>query len=88
MKTDRCDEDIMVLRAVLEKAGVEIRTEAIAGEGGLVRMDGRIIVFVPLHSAKRHVVGIFLDSIQKLAGSLGHIPPRVRQLLGEEDWHE
>ncbi len=88
MNADRCAEDLAVLRAVLEKAGVEIRSENCAGEGGLVRMGGRLIVFVPLHSADAHVLRLFLDSVNKLAGSLGHVPPRVRQLLGEEDWHE
>jgi hypothetical protein len=88
MKTDRSEDDLTVLRSVLEKAGVEIRSENCSGEGGLVRMGDRLIVFVPLHSAKPHMMRLFLDSVKKLSGSLGHVPPRVRQLLGEEDWHE
>jgi hypothetical protein len=87
MTANRDEEDLAVLRLALEKAGVEIRSENCAGEGGLVRMEGRLIVFVPLHSTERHMTRLFLDSIKKLAGSLGHLPPRVRQLLGEEDWH-
>jgi hypothetical protein len=88
MTADRSEEDLAVLRMVLEKAGVEIRSENCAGEGGLVRMENRLIVFVPLHCTKQHMTRLFLDSVKKLAGSLGHVPPRVRHLLGEEDWHE
>jgi hypothetical protein len=81
------ENDLALMRAVLEKAGVEIRSEPCGGEGGLVRMGDRSIVFVPLHSPKPHAQRVYLDSIKKLASSLGHIPPRIRQLLGEEDWN-
>jgi hypothetical protein len=80
------DDNRMLLRSVLEKAGVEIRSETCGGEGGLVRLGDRIFVFVPLNSTKPHEERLYLDSIKKLAASIRHIPPRVRQLLGEEDW--
>jgi hypothetical protein len=80
------DDDRMLLRSVLEKAGVEIRLETLSGEGGLVRVGEHCIVFVPLHCTKPHEERLYLDSIKKLSALLGHIPPRVRQLLGEEDW--
>jgi len=86
MNAAGADDDLVLLRAVLDKAGVEIRSETCGGEGGLVRLGDRNIVFVPLHSAQPHIRQLYCDSIKKLAASLGHIPPRVRQLLGEEDW--
>jgi hypothetical protein len=88
MNVDRIEEDIAMLRAALEKAGVDIRTETCNGEGGLVRLGDRAIVFVPLHSPKAHQRRLYLDSIKKLSPSMGHIQPRIRQLLGEEDWDE
>ena len=80
------DNDGPLLRAVLENAGVEIRLADCGGEGGLVRIGDRSIVFVPVNSSHAHQQTLYLDSIKKLSASLGHIPPRVRQLLGEEDW--
>jgi hypothetical protein len=87
MNAEQCDSDIALLRAVLENAGVEIRSADCEGEGGLVRMGDRVIVFVPLNSSKEHQQTLYIDSIIKLKVSLNHIPPRIRQLLGEEDWN-
>jgi hypothetical protein len=87
MNTDPCDSDIALLRAVLENAGVEIRSANCEGEGGLVRISDRVIVFVPLQCSKEHQQTLFINSIKKIKGSLNHIPPRIRQLLGEEDWN-
>jgi hypothetical protein len=42
---------------------------------------------VPLQSSKAHQQTLFIDSIKKIKVSLNHIPPRIRQLLGEEDWN-
>jgi hypothetical protein len=84
---DLSGDDCALLRMTLENAGVEIRTEACDG-GGIVRMDGRYIVFVPLTSTSAQMMEIYLHSIRKLAASLVHIAPRVRRLLGEEDWDE
>ena len=86
MSSPAAEDDLFLLRSVLEKAGVEIRSETCGGEGGLVRLGDRLIVFVPLHSAKPHEERLYCEAIKKLAASLGHIPPRVRQILGEEDW--
>jgi hypothetical protein len=86
MKPAPSDDDLALTRSVLEKAGVEIRTADCGGEGGLVRINDRLTVFVPLRSSASHRQALFIDSIRKLAESLGHIPPRVRQLLGEEEW--
>jgi hypothetical protein len=86
MNSAPSEDDLALLRAVLEKAGVEIRAADIGGEGGLVRIGDRMVVFVPLHCAVSHRQTLFIDSIRKLADLLVHIPPRVRQLLGEEDW--
>ena len=86
MNVPNADDNRVLLRSILEKAGVEIRSETCGGEGGLVRLGDRIIVFVPLNSTKPHEERLYLDSIKKLSASIGHIPPRVRQLLGEEDW--
>jgi hypothetical protein len=80
------EDDLALLCAVLEKAAVEIRGADVAGEGGLVRINDHMIVFVPRRSSAAHRQKLYIDSIRKLAESLGHIPPRVRQLLGEEDW--
>ena len=80
------DADLNLLRAVLENAGVEIRRADCGGEGGLVRIGDRMVVFVPLKSSPTHQQTLYVDSIRKLSPSLGHIPPRVRLLLGEEDW--
>jgi hypothetical protein len=87
MNADRSDDDLALLRATLANAGVEIRSEDCEGEGGLVRINDRVIVFVPLGSSKAHQQTLYIDSIKKLAVSLDYIPPRIRQLLGEEDWN-
>jgi hypothetical protein len=87
MNAEGMENDCALLRATLENAGVEIRSES-CGDGGLVRMDGRYIVFTPLCSSNAQLQQIYIHSIKKLAASLVHIPPRVRQLLGEEDWNE
>ena len=87
MNADCSDSDLALLRATLENAGVEIRPADCEGEGGLVRIGDRVIVFVPLRSSKAHQQTLYIDSIKKIAVSLNYIPPRIRQLLGEEDWN-
>ena len=86
MKGEVPEDDLLLLQSTLENAGVEIRSETYGGEGGLVRIGDRHIVFVPVHAPGAHVRALYLDSIRKLMASLTHVPPRVRQLLGEEDW--
>jgi hypothetical protein len=80
-------EDCALLRATLENHGVEIRIEKCDGDGGLVRLGDRHALFVPSSCSETSRIALYLESIKKIAGPHAHLPPRVRQLLGEEDWN-
>jgi hypothetical protein len=82
------DPDFVLLVRTLETCGVEIRTEKCDGEGGLVRIKDRHVLFFPVHSPIEHKKKVCLDAIQKLMHPHMHIAPRIRKLLGEEEWNE
>jgi hypothetical protein len=80
------DSDFVLLVQTLENRGVEIRTEKCDGEGGLVRIQDRHVLFLPEHSPVEHKKKLCLDAIKKLMRGNMHLLPRVRKLLGEEEW--
>ncbi len=84
------EDDLALLRVTLEKCGVEVRSERCGGEGGMVRIGDRLAVFVPTDCPKTRILHIYCAAIKKLIGAHDslHVPPRIRQLLGEEDWSD
>ena len=82
------DPDFVLLVQTLENCGIEIRIEKCDGEGGLVRIQDRHVLFLPVHSPIEHKKKVCLDAIQKIMHGNMHIAPRIRKLLGEEEWDE
>jgi hypothetical protein len=83
MKTD---PDIAILLRTLEKMGVEIRRGSFDAAGGLVRMEDRYILFLRNNASPASEKESYLDAIRKMRPAAVHVPPRVRELLGEDDW--
>ncbi len=81
------DDDCALLLRTLENGGVEIRIEKCEGDGGLVRRGDRYTLFVPANSPSQLRRGLYLNSIRKLSALRIPLSPRVRQLLGEEEWN-
>lgn len=82
------DPDFTLLVRTLENCGVEIRTEKCEGEGGLVRIQDRHVLFLSVYSPIEHKKKVCLDAIRKLMHPRMHVAPRIRKLLGEEEWDE
>ncbi len=80
------DPDLAILLATLEKMGVEIRRGALDTDGGLVRMNDQHILFLRNGISGAREKELMLDAIRKMGHAAVHVPPRVRELLGEDDW--
>ena len=80
------DPDITLLLHTLDKMGVEIRRGVFDSPGGLVRMEGGYILFLHDAVSPGQKKELCLDAIKKIGPSAVHMPPRVRELLGEDDW--
>jgi hypothetical protein len=81
------DDKTLVLHA-LENAGVEVRVEPCESAGGMVRMAGRRIFFVNPNAASEDVVALGIAALKKLDTDAMHLPPRIRELLGDDAWKE
>ncbi|HMD68501.1 MAG TPA: hypothetical protein VKF42_06425 [Chitinivibrionales bacterium] len=80
------DPDITLLLNTLDKTGIEIRRGAFDGDGGLVKMEDRYILFLRTGVLPHREKELMLDAIRKMGALAVHVPPRVRELLGEDDW--
>jgi|GEM_PF-1271800 hypothetical protein len=88
MKPPKPDPDIALLFAAIDKMGIEVRRGVFDGDGGLVRMEGRYILFLRTGIPPWRERELLLDAIKKLGPAAVHLPPRVRQLLGGDDWED
>jgi len=79
-------DDCALLRTALENGGVELRFEQ-CESGGLARLAGRLVLFIPEGSRDKQRMELYLDALKKLAPTGMHLQPRIRQLLGEEEWN-
>jgi hypothetical protein len=86
MKLAKPDPDTVLLLQTLDKMGVEIRRGIFDSPGGLVRMEERYILFLHDTVSPAQEKELCLDAIRKMGPSAVHVPPRVRELLGEDDW--
>jgi hypothetical protein len=86
MKQDKPDPDTTLLLNTLDKMGVEIRRGIFDSPGGLVKMEDRYILFLHDAISPGQEKDLCLDAIRKMGPSAVHMPPRVRKLLGEDDW--
>jgi hypothetical protein len=80
------DPDIALLLHTLDKMGVEIRRGVFDSVGGLTRIEDRFILFLHNNLLPGQEKELCLDAIRKMGPSAVHMPPRVRELLGEDDW--
>jgi hypothetical protein len=81
------DDRILCIRT-LEKAGVEIRIGNLESDGGLVKLADVLVLFIQKNIPLQRECTVYLLAIQKLGTDMVHIPPRIRALLGEEEWDE
>jgi hypothetical protein len=82
----RPDVDAVLLLRTLENMGVEIRRGSFDSPGGLVRVEDRYILFLRTGITPAVEKGLCLDAVKKMGSSAVHLPPRVRELLGEDGW--
>jgi hypothetical protein len=87
MKQENRDDDRMLLLRTLDRMGVEIRRGALDTDGGLVRLGGQYVVFVRDGISGERERGLYCDALRKIGTGDVHIPPRVRELLGDEGWN-
>jgi hypothetical protein len=80
------DADAVLLLRTLENMGVEIRRGSFDTPGGLVKMEGRYILFLRAGIPSTLEKEVYLDAVKKMGPSAVHLPPRVRALMGEDDW--
>ena len=86
MKQKKPDSDIILLLKTLDQMGVEVRRGVFDSEGGLVRIEDRYVLFLHDAVTPGREKGLCLDAIRKMDPTLSHVTPRVRELLGEDDW--
>jgi hypothetical protein len=80
------DDDIVLLLHTLDKMGVETRRGVFDSSGGLTRIGDQYVLFLNDTISPGQEKELCLDAIRRMGTSSGHIPPRVRELLGENDW--
>ena len=80
------DDDLRLMLRALEQLEVEVRMEHCESAGGLVRMRKRWVLllnpFADLESRK----GVCLAALGRFDTQSIHLPPRLRALLGDEEW--
>ena len=86
MKNKQPDPEIILIINTLDKIGVEIRRGTFDGDGGLVKMGDRYILFLRTGVLPLREKELLLDAIRKMGPLAVHVPPRVRELLGEDQW--
>jgi hypothetical protein len=82
------DEELEMLISVLERLGVEVRMEACEGDGGLVHFSGKVVLFLNRIAAPVTWKRLCIEALRRCDTSSVHLPPRVRQMLGEGEWGE
>jgi len=70
----------------LSECGVDIRTVTGESDGGLVKLTGCRVLFLNNRSTLEQKKECCLNALRILNAEKAHITPRIRQLLGEEDW--
>jgi hypothetical protein len=80
------DADLAILLRTLEKMGIEIRRGDFEMPEGLARVEDRYLLFVRSGTTPGREKELYLDALRKMGPSSVHVPPRVRELLGENDW--
>jgi hypothetical protein len=80
------DHDLALLMRTLDGMGVEIRRGMFDGEGGLVRLGGQYVVFVREGISVGSERDLYLDALRKIGTEGVHVAPRVRELLGNDEW--
>jgi hypothetical protein len=86
MKSDKPDPDTVLLLHTLDTMGVEIRRGIFDSIGGLTRIEDRYILFLHNTISPAREKELCLDAIRRMGPTSVHVPPRVRELLGEDDW--
>jgi hypothetical protein len=85
--TTKPSDDIPLFLNALESAGVEVRFEPVEGAGGLAKVGGKHIFFVNERAAPEETLDNCIAALKKFVSVVHHLPPRVRDLLGEnEGW--
>ena len=79
-------DDINLFLSALESAGVEVRLEPVEGSGGLVKMGGKFIFFISNKAAPEETLDNCIAALKRFDHAALHIPPRIRELLGEDGW--
>jgi hypothetical protein len=78
--------DTLLLLHTLDNMGVEIRRGIFDSAGGLARIGDRYILFLPDTVSTSQEKELCLDAVKKMGSSSVHVSPRVRFLLGEDEW--
>jgi len=78
--------DLRLLLGALEHFDVEIRTEDCLSEGGLVRMQHKLILFLNPTADPLTRRQVCLNALRHFDTDTFHVPPRLRTLLGEKEW--
>ena len=89
MNTDKkkqTDDIYDLMMCTLSQCGVDIRTVAGEPDGGLVKLAGCRVLFLNNRSSLEQKKECCLNALRILNAEQAHLPPRIRQLLGEEDW--
>jgi len=80
------DDDYDMMVRALSECGVDIRTITGETDGGLVTMPGSRVLFINNRSTLGQKKECCLHALRILSAEQAHMTPRIRQLLGEEDW--
>jgi hypothetical protein len=80
--------DISILERTITDAGITIRTADCYGNGGLVRINGRRELIIPDKISDLMKKELYINCIKELNADCIKMPPRARQLIGEDGWNE
>jgi hypothetical protein len=86
MKSDKPDPDTVLLYHALDKIGVEIRHGNFDMPEGLARIGDRYILFLRSGITPDREKELCIEAVKRMGPMALHVPPRVRELLGEDDW--
>jgi len=80
------DQELEMLLALLDRLEVEVRIESCQSDGGLVRLAGRLVLFLNATGERARWKELCLETLRRFDLSAVHVPPRVREMLEGQGW--
>jgi predicted dehydrogenase len=86
MKAQKQNDEINILIKTLENMNIEVRRGYFEHHGGLVKIKDKYVIFLNEYFSVSEKKRLCLEAIKKIGNLSIYIPPKIRQMLGEDNW--